>query len=45
MLWDKLDAEMLRQGANNYDKKRKKCYGNYEWNIVFKKLSTKFLNL
>lgn len=25
MLWAKLDAEMLRQGAENYDKKRKKC--------------------
>lgn len=35
MLWAKLDAEMLRQGAEEYDKKRKKLNRQYEDNCVF----------
>jgi len=41
MLWAKLDAEILRQGSENYDRKRKQLTRTYENNIVFKKLSTK----
>lgn len=45
MLWGKLDAETLRIGADDFDKKRKKLSRTYEENKVFKKIAeriTKF---
>ena len=43
MLWAKLDAEMLRIGAEDFDKKRKKTGRTYEDNKIFKKISEKIL--
>lgn len=41
MLWGKLDAETLRVGADEFDKKRKKLSRTYEENRVFKKIAEK----
>ena len=43
MLWAKLDAEMLRLGAEDFDKKRKKTGRVFEENKVYKKISEKIL--
>jgi dynein heavy chain, axonemal len=43
MLWAKLDSEVLRTGAEGYDKKRKKMGKEHEENIIFKKLATRII--
>jgi dynein heavy chain len=43
MLWAKLDAEMLKAGADSYDKKRKKLNKEHGDNIICQKLSTRIL--
>jgi len=35
MLWAKLDAEMLRQGSEEYEKKKKKLGRQFDDNCVF----------
>jgi len=39
ILWAKLDAEVLRVGSEEFDKKRKKLARQYEDNLVFMKFS------
>jgi len=39
MLWAKLDAELLKQGADNFDKAKKKLGKQYDDNPVYQKLS------
>jgi len=45
ILWAKLDAENLRVGSEEFDKKRKKLsrVGDNEDNVVFEKLGRKII--